>query len=119
MERFFLMQPLIEAALENWPRVLPALVEFGKAPDIVEAMRTPIHARRLAADGRSLEARRDRPLNDLDWEGHLIEGPFVTRQHGRYWMFYAGNDFSRPPTALGSPSPTIPSDRTKSGRSRC
>jgi hypothetical protein len=103
MERFFLMQPLIEAALENWPRVLPALVEFGKAPDIVAAMRTPIHARRLAADGRSLEGEEKIVLsNDLDWEGHLIEGPFVTRQNGRYWMFYAGNDFSTPAYGIGA-----------------
>ena len=102
MERFFLMQPLIEAALENWPRVLPALVEFGKAPDIVEAMRTPIHARRLAADGRSLVGEEKIVLsNDLDWEGHLIEGPFVTKQKGRYWMFYAGNDFSTPAYGIG------------------
>ena len=102
MERFFLMQPLIEAALENWPRVLPALVEFGKAPDIVEAMRTPIHARRLAPDGRSLEGEEKIVLsNDLDWEGHLIEGPFVTKQSGCYWMFYAGNDFSTPAYGIG------------------
>ena len=102
MERFFLMQPLIEAALENWPRVLPALIEFRKAPKIVEAMRTPIHARRLAADGRSLEGEERIVLsNDLDWEGHLIEGPFVTKQNGRYWMFYAGNDFSTPAYGIG------------------
>ena len=102
MERFFLMQPLIEAALENWPRVLPALLDFGRAPDIVEAMRTPIHARRLASDGRSLEGEEKIVLsNDLDWEGHLIEGPFVTKQAGRYWMFYAGNDFSTPAYGIG------------------
>jgi hypothetical protein len=102
MERFFLMQPLIEAALENWPRVRPALVKFGKASHIVEAMRTPIHARRLAADGRSMEGEEKIVLsNDLDWEGHLIEGPFVTSQNGRYWMFYAGNDFSTPAYGIG------------------
>jgi hypothetical protein len=102
MERFFLMQPLIEAALDNWARVKPALVEFGHAGDIVEAMRTPIHARRLAPDGRSLIGEEKVVLaNDLDWEGHLIEGPFVTRQQGRYWMFYAGNDFSTPAYGIG------------------
>jgi hypothetical protein len=102
MERFFLMQPLIEAALDNWARVKPALVEFGHAGDIVEAMRTPIHARRLAPDGRSLIGEEKIVLaNDLDWEGHLIEGPFVTRQQGRYWMFYAGNDFSTPAYGIG------------------
>jgi arabinan endo-1,5-alpha-L-arabinosidase len=102
MERFFLMQPLIEAALDNWTTVKPALIAFGKAGDIVEAMRTPVHARRLAPDGRSFVGEEHIVLaNDLDWEGHLIEGPFVTRQDGRYWMFYAGNDFSTPAYGIG------------------
>jgi len=102
MERFFLMQPLIEAAIDNWPRVKPALIACGHAGKIVEAMRTPIHARRLAPDGRSLIGDEHVVLaNDLDWEGHLIEGPFVTKQQGRYWMFYAGNDFSTPAYGIG------------------
>ena len=102
MERFFWMQPLIEAALDNWTRVKPALIACGHADEIVEAMRTPIHAQRLARDGRGLEGEEHVVLsNDLDWEGHLIEGPFVTRQRGRYWMFYAGNDFSTPAYGIG------------------
>jgi hypothetical protein len=102
MERFFWMQMLIEAAIDNWPRVRPALVTFGRAEEIVEAMRTPIHARRLAPDGRSLIGEEKVVLaNDQDWEGHLIEGPFVTYQQGRYWMFYAGNDFSTPAYGIG------------------
>ena len=102
MERFFLMQPLIEAALDNWAKVRPVLVACGHADDIVEALRTPIHARRLAEDGRSLQGEERIVLvNDLDWEGHLIEGPFVTKQQGRYWMFYAGNDFSTPAYGIG------------------
>lgn len=102
MERFFLMQPLVEAALDNWTRVKPVLIDFGEAAGIVEAMRTPIHARRLAEDGRSLVGDEHVVLcNDLDWEGHLIEGPFVTKQDGRYWLFYAGNDFSTPAYGIG------------------
>ena len=102
MVRFFLMQPLIEAALANWVRVRDALVECGLAPAILEAMTTPIRGQRLADDGRSLVGD-DRIVltNDLDWEGHLIEGPFVTRQQGRYWLFYAGNDFSTPSYGIG------------------
>jgi hypothetical protein len=102
MVRFFVMQPLIEAVLANWPRVQAGLVECGIAPLIIEAMSTPIHARRLAEDGRSLVGK-DRIVlsNDLDWEGHLIEGPFVTLQDGRYWLFYAGNDFSTPSYGIG------------------
>jgi arabinan endo-1,5-alpha-L-arabinosidase len=102
MVRFFVMQPLIEAALANWAQVRSALVDFGLAATILEAMSTPIRGQRIAAHGRSLIGE-DRIVlcNDLDWEGHLIEGPFVTRQQGRYWLFYAGNDFSTPSYGIG------------------
>jgi arabinan endo-1,5-alpha-L-arabinosidase len=102
MVRFFLMQPLIEAALANWARVQDALLSFGLAPAILDAMSTPIRGQRLAEDGRALVGD-DRIVltNDLDWEGHLIEGPFVTQQDGRYWLFYAGNDFSTPSYGIG------------------
>jgi len=102
MERFFLMQPFIEAALANWDRVRQALVDCGLAGTILEAMTTPVRAQGIAADGRSLVGEDTIVLaNDLDWEGHLIEGPFVTRQEGRYWLFYAGNDFSTPAYGIG------------------
>ena len=74
----------------------------GLAAAILEAMRTPIYAQRLAEDGESLVGEPKVVLaNDLDWEGHLIEGPWVTRQQGRYWLFYAGNDFSTPAYGIG------------------
>jgi arabinan endo-1,5-alpha-L-arabinosidase len=102
MERFFLMQPLIEAALANWTRVRASLEGCGLAGAIVEAMRTPIYAQRLSEDGTELVGERRIVLaNDQPWEGHLIEGPWVTRQEGRYWMFYAGNDFSTPAYGIG------------------
>jgi arabinan endo-1,5-alpha-L-arabinosidase len=102
MERFYLMGGLIEAALANWNKVKGVLVEYGLAGVILEAMSTPIRAQRLAEDGRSLLGEPTLVLaNDLDWEGHLIEGPFVTRQNGRYWLFYAGNDFGSPAYGIG------------------
>jgi hypothetical protein len=102
MERFFLMQPLIEAALANWRPVREALEQCGVAGAILEAMRTPIYARRIAPDGESFLGEPVVVLaNDQDWEGHLIEGPWVTRQQGRYWLFYAGNDFSTPAYGIG------------------
>nr|MDQ4087601.1 family 43 glycosylhydrolase [Pseudomonadota bacterium] len=102
MERFFLMQPLIDAALRSWSRLQQVLRENG-APDLIlEAMRTPIFGQRLAPDGESLVGEKVEVLaNDLEWEGHLIEGPWVTRQQGRYWLFYAGNDFCTPAYGIG------------------
>lgn len=103
MTRFFVMQPLIEAALDNWQKVKATLAEFGLgAATIVEAMTTPVRGQRIAEDGRSLVGENKIVLaNDQDWEGHLIEGPFVTYQQGRYWLFYAGNDFSTPAYGIG------------------
>jgi len=101
IERFFLMQPLISAALANWPRVQAVLRDTGQ-DSLLDAMRTPIFAQRLARDGASLVGERVQLLeNDQPWEGHLIEGPWVTRQLGRYWMFYAGNDFTNPAYGIG------------------
>ncbi|MFL6733078.1 MAG: glycoside hydrolase family 43 protein [Sphingomicrobium sp.] len=102
MERFFLMSTLIDAALGSWERVKRVLLDFGLAGEILDAMTTPIRAQRLATDGKSLIGEPTLVLtNDLDWEGHLIEGPFVTLQNGRYWMFYAGNDFGTPAYGIG------------------
>ena len=102
MERFFLMQPLIEAVLDNFRRVLSVLEDTDEAAPILAAMQTPIHARLLAPDGESFVGGETIVLtNDLDWEGHLIEGPWVTRQNGRYWLFYAGNDFGTPAYGIG------------------
>ena len=103
MERFFLMQPLIEAALDNWILVSRTLKESGLADAFVHALVTPVFGARIAEDGASLLEEPTVVLkNDLDWEGHLIEGPFVTIAGGRYWMFYAGNDFSTPAYGIGA-----------------
>jgi hypothetical protein len=103
MTRFFVMQPIIEAALANWKQVRTVLGEFGlAATTIVDALTTPIRAQVIAEDGRSLVGESTVVLaNDQDWEGHLIEGPFVTYRQGRYWLFYAGNDFSTPAYGIG------------------
>ena len=101
MERFFFMQPLIEAVLDSWKHVKSVLADYPEAEPIVEAMTTPIHAQRLSETGELIGEDKLVLANDLDWEGHLIEGPWVTRQQGRYWIFYAGNDFGTPAYGIG------------------
>jgi len=101
MERFFLMQPLIETALDSWAHVKQVLADCPEASAILDAMSTPIHAQRLSDQGELVDEDRRVLVNDLDWEGHLVEGPWVTRQQGRYWMFYAGNDFGTPAYGIG------------------
>ena len=101
IERFFLMQPFIGAAVEAWSRVRDCLERAG-AEEILAAMQTPILAQRLGADGPSLVGQRTVIIaNDLEWEGHLVEGPFLWKQDGRYWLFYAANDFTDPAYGIG------------------
>lgn len=101
MERFFFMQPLIEATLDSWDRVKATLADVPEADWILDAMSTPIHAQRLSSNGELIGQDTVVLTNDLDWEGHLIEGPWVTYQKGRYWLFYAGNDFGTPAYGIG------------------
>jgi beta-xylosidase len=101
MERFYLMQPLIEAVLDNWQHVREVLQGVEGAELILEAMSTPIYAQRLDDEGNLVGEDRIVLTNDQEWEGHLIEGPWVTCQQGRYWIFYAGNDFGTPAYGIG------------------
>lgn len=101
MERFFLFQPLIEAVVERLEE-LSSLLKSAGLMAIQEAMRTPIHIQQLDPAGLELVGEPSILLvNDLSWEGHLIEGPWLTHQQGRYYLFYAGNDFSTPDYGIG------------------
>lgn len=109
MERFFALQPLIKAAVEDFTTLREKLARleretFGTAgaEPILEAMRTPIFAQPLSADGQSLTGSpRIILVNDLAWEGHLIEGPWLTRHDDHYYLFYSGNDFSTADYGIG------------------
>jgi arabinan endo-1,5-alpha-L-arabinosidase len=104
MEQFFGLQPLIEAAAEDLSgfegRLAPA---GGAGVAISETLRTKVYAQALTADGAALAGERHLVLqNDQPWEAHLIEGVWVTKAQGRWFMFYAGNDFSTPQYGIGA-----------------
>ena len=112
MERFFVQQVMLEAVIADFTgfqRRLDGLLERERNAvirqairDVLDVMRTPIHAQRLSPDGRSVVGERTTVLqNDLDWEAHLIEGIWVAQHDGRYYMFYAGNDFSTADYGIG------------------
>lgn len=112
MERFFVQQVLVEtvtADFSAFQRRLATLRERedsadvqGALADVLDATRTPIHAQRLTPDGRRLTGERTTVLqNDREWEAHLIEGIWVARHGGRYYLFYAGNDFSTVSYGIG------------------
>jgi hypothetical protein len=112
MERFFIQQPLVEAVTDDFAAVRDRLLALlAREPDdgvrqairgVLDAMRTPVWAQRLAPDGLSLEGERTLVLeNDQPWEAHLIEGIWVARHGGRNYLFYAGNDFSTARYGIG------------------
>jgi hypothetical protein len=101
VERFLLVEPLMQAVLDNWAHVREVLIEIDGAEMILDAMSTPIYSQRLSTEGHLIGQETVVLTNDQEWEGHLIEGPWVTCQQGRYWMFYAGNDFGTPAYSIG------------------
>jgi beta-xylosidase len=53
---------------------------------------TPIWAQRLSANGTKLVGERKELIrNDASWEAQLVEGPFIQRRGGWFYMFYSGN----------------------------
>ncbi|MDB5448109.1 MAG: hypothetical protein JWQ97_3426 [Phenylobacterium sp.] len=112
MVQFFALQLLIEAAaddLSGFEARLAALcataapAERGLIDEALGALRTRIYARRLTPDARQLIGEPFVILqNDLPWEGHLIEGVWISEHAGRYFLLYAGNDFSTAHYGIGA-----------------
>ena len=70
---------------------------------------TRIFVQELSHDGMSLVgSRREVLRNDREWEGDLVEGPWVLR-HGRYYyLIYSGNAFYNQHYAVGVARSTSP-----------
>ena len=52
---------------------------------------TPLWIQKLSADGTRLVGdMKEIMRNDTDWEGQLIEGPFVQRHADWWYLFYSG-----------------------------
>jgi hypothetical protein len=108
MQQFFLLQPLIEAATEDFPAFTARVEALGArrpalSRALSSALKTRVYAQALSADGRRLEGPRQLVLeNDQPWEAHLIEGVWITEHAGRWWLFYAGNDFSTHAYGVGA-----------------
>jgi len=53
---------------------------------------TPIWLQRLSDDGTGLVGEPHELIhNDADWEGNLVEGPFILRRGGWFYLFYSGS----------------------------
>lgn len=109
MEQFALHQPLIELVLEDFGGVRERLRGLASDPAlavevalILDAMQTRIFAQPLSAETLVLSGEPEVVLeNDLDWEGHLVEGVWISEQQGRFFAFYAANDFATDAYGIG------------------
>jgi len=70
---------------------------------------TPIWGQRLGLDGASLVGAKTQLLtNDQGWEGTVVEGPWVHRHDGAYYLFYSGNAYYNASYAVGVARATSP-----------
>jgi hypothetical protein len=87
--------------------------------DLRPRERTPVYVQPLAADGLSLTGRRVEVLvNDREWEGDLVEGPWVERRGRYYYLFYSGNAFWNASYAVGVARGASPAPRRETRSSR-
>jgi xylan 1,4-beta-xylosidase len=57
-----------------------------------QGLPTPIWAQPLSEDGTQLTGERTALiLNDVPWEGQLVEGPHLIQRNGWFYLFYAGS----------------------------
>jgi arabinan endo-1,5-alpha-L-arabinosidase len=111
MEAFQAEQVFIEAVTASFGQFKQRLRSYGDTADrslhnqivlLLEAMRTPVYAQYLAADGKGFMGHKQLVLeNDQDWEAHLVEGCWVTKFENKFYMFYSGNDFSTDQYGIG------------------
>jgi len=63
---------------------------------------TWIYAQRLSADGLSLTGSPKRLFKqDLPWEGHLVEAPFMWERNAKLHLFYSANAYDKDAYAVG------------------
>ncbi|EGD74761.1 hypothetical protein PTSG_06998 [Salpingoeca rosetta] len=76
---------------------------------------TPIFVQRVINNGTTLAAEPHVAItNDQPWEGPLVEGPWIVKQGGMYYMFFSANGFTSPKYAIGvarSPNITGPYEK--------
>lgn len=110
MERFQAIQVFIEVVTERYTEFYTKLQAIASENNLIKNsiqtllryMKTPMYAQQLSTDGSSLIGDKVKVIeNDQPWEAHLVEGIWVTKQSGKFYLFYAGNDFSTEQYGIG------------------
>ncbi|MGH3371306.1 MAG: glycoside hydrolase family 43 protein, partial [Nocardioidaceae bacterium] len=100
----FICQPAEGGSIDASPFTDPAGDRYlywkndGNAIDLD----TWIYVSRLSPDGLSLVGGPVRLFKqDLPWEGHLVEAPYMLERNGSYHLFYSANAYDKPSYAVG------------------
>jgi arabinan endo-1,5-alpha-L-arabinosidase len=106
MERFLSTQIFIESIISDFGAYYQSLQtissRYPAVGSVLPYMKTPVYIQKLLSDGITLTGERIKLLeNDLDWEAHLVEGVWISHYDNRYYLFYAGNDFSTHQYGIG------------------
>lgn len=80
---------------------------------------TVIHGRKVSVDGLHLSGPESALIDhDLDWEGDLVEAPWMTKRNGTYYLFYSAFSYCDSRYAVGvatSSSPLGPFTKNPTG----
>jgi arabinan endo-1,5-alpha-L-arabinosidase len=118
MQRACALLTLVESVLEDFAEFRQRL-ETAKLTGrssvraslqaIENALTTRAYAQPVSPQGDRLVGKPTLVLqNDQPWEAHLIEGLWVARAEGWYYLFYSGNDFSMSLYGIGVANATTP-----------
>jgi arabinan endo-1,5-alpha-L-arabinosidase len=110
IQRFFALQPLIEAVAANFGDVRDRIRqapcsnrEIRTAADkLHDLMATPVYIQEVDVENnRLLGTPAEIIRNDQPWEGHVVEGIWLEKRKETYFLFYSANDFSTPDYGIG------------------
>jgi hypothetical protein len=112
MECYLLLQPLIEIVTSKFERFGESLRQaLDEEHDncvrthlhvVNENLKTCVYIQQLDHEGVHLIGEHHKVLeNDRIWEAHVVEGTWLAKVNNKYYMFYAGNDFSTGDYAIG------------------
>lgn len=91
---------------------LPVQVDGNAHGNPTPIFLAPLSDNPLRVTGVPVELIRE----SLAWEGPLVEGPWMIRRNGEYFLFYSGNGFSSPRYAIAvARAPHVSGPFTKRG----
>jgi hypothetical protein len=101
MERFFPDAAADPRALANWRKVKTVLEQSGLAPTWSKTWRPDLRPSSYRRTAATSSANGTSSLPTTSTGKGICRGSLPYHQDGRYYLFYAGNDFTSPSNGIG------------------